>query len=109
MRGDTKTGAIGAHFAVSRIVKTRQINELLKLATRRFAQGLHHAQVVLSVHMNGHLTQSDGNVLNPVTQGRSQGVLQVFGANGEIGHRHSLQARAMVCVRRIFCCSWMMP
>ena len=50
-----------------------------------------------SLDVHGHLAQGDGDLGSALTQGGSQGALQVFGANGELGHRLSLK-HAQWCV-----------
>ena len=87
------------------------VDQLLELAAGRIAQHCGGLEVVSGSDGDGDFAKAHIDALCHGTQGALQGGLEGLGINRESGGRHRgvFQARAMVWVRRIFCCSWMIP
>ena len=106
VRGGAKAQAVVAAVAVFRVVNAAQVEQLLKLATRRVAQDQGRGNVISRLDDDGELAQGDRGTLELVTQCGGNDVLELLGRSRM---QWSHQALAMVLVRRIFCCNWMMP
>jgi hypothetical protein len=73
------------------------------------AQHARGLQVVVGGDGDRHFAQAQVDALGQRAQHLVQGGLQRGGIDRERVLAVMRQARAMVCVRRIFCCSWMIP
>ena len=109
MRDGTVAKTVPLAITVRGIVETAEVDQLLEFAAWRIAQRAHGIEVIRSLDHDRHFAKRDGNALGLRAQCKTDGVLQDIGADRKTCHECPAQARAMVLVRRTFCCSWMIP
>ena len=88
---DTKTGAIAPAALVIRVVNTAQVDQLLKLATRRVTQQQRYGQQVGSINHQTHLATGHPELTDFVAHDLGHDLAQSLRINGENRHRGFLR------------------
>ena len=106
MGDHAKSPAIILAVGIFGVVDAAEVHQLLELTTFGIAQDMGSRLVVASTDHDSQLTERDRDTFGFVAQSSSDDTSEFFGRRGM---QRTHQALAMVLVRRIFCCNWMMP
>lgn len=103
-RGKPEAGP--AAIPIDRIIDAGQIDQLLETHRRIIAQRLSYGQVITGADLQGQLTPVQHQVHHPTPKGVLENLTQAFQLRT---HFILGVQRAMVLVRLILFCNWIMP